>query len=104
MDSNTKWKTLGVKEKLAISTAVIAFACGWILVGFAAFIPLFISEQGVLFVLGEGLLYASGVFGVSAYFSSETKRLRNDLRMMMRNEQRQLEEEIEQKFEENGSE
>lgn len=99
MKDNT-WKDLGIKEKMAIGTALVAFTAGWILVGFAAFLPLYISEQGVLFVLGESLLYASGVFGVSAYFSSETKRLKHDLRMMMHRERQEIENELDERLEE----
>lgn len=38
------WKDLGIKEKLAIGTAVIAFIAGWSLVGISAFVALLISE------------------------------------------------------------
>ena len=82
-DNNEKWSELGIKSKLAIVTALVAFFAGWTLVGLAAFVPVLISESGVLAVLGEGLIYASGVFGVTAYFSAEAVRLRRDLTEMM---------------------
>jgi hypothetical protein len=47
--------------------------------GLAAFVPLLISEQGVLWILGQSLVYTASVFGVSAYFRSEAVQLRRDM-------------------------
>jgi len=74
-----KWSDLGIKDKLAIGSACIAFALGWTITGIAAFIPLLISEQGVLWILGQSLVYTASVFGVSMYFKSETIQLRHDI-------------------------
>ena len=79
----SKWNDLSIKEKLAMSTAIAAFVAGWTLVGVAAFVPLLISEQGILWCLAQGLLYSSGVFGVSAYFQSESRRLKRDISDML---------------------
>ena len=38
-----------------------------------------ISEQGVLWILGQSLVYTASVFGVSAYFRSEAVQLRRDM-------------------------
>ena len=75
----TTFKDLNIKEKLAIVSACAAFTCGWGLVICAAFVPILLSEQGVLWILGQALLYAASVFGVSAYFRSETVQLRRDM-------------------------
>ena len=91
MKENT-WKDLGIKEKLAIGTAVIAFIAGWSLVGISAFVALLISEQGVLWVLAQALLYSSGVFGVTAYFQSESKRLKRDISDMLKEHYNETEE------------
>jgi hypothetical protein len=74
-----KWSDLGIKDKLAIGSACIAFALGWAITGLAAFIPLLISEQGTLWILGQSLVYTASVFGVSLYFKSETIQLRHDI-------------------------
>lgn len=74
-----KWSDLGIKDRLAIGSACIAFALGWAITGLAAFIPLLISEQGVLWILGQSLVYTASVFGVSMYFKSETIQLRHDI-------------------------
>lgn len=90
------WKDLGIKEKLAIGTAVIAFIIGWVLVGTAAFVPLLLSEQSILWILGQSLIYSASVFGITGYFNSETRRLRSDIRTFMHEEKRKLEDEIEE--------
>lgn len=74
-----KWSDLGIKDRLAIGSACIAFALGWTITGLAAFIPLLISEQGVLWILGQSLVYTASVFGVSMYFKSESIQLRHDI-------------------------
>jgi len=76
---NNKWTDLGIKDKLAIGSACVAFALGWVITGLAAFIPLLISEQGVLWILGQSLVYTASVFGVTMYFKSETIQLRHDI-------------------------
>jgi hypothetical protein len=76
---NSKWSDLGIKDKLAIGSACVAFALGWAITGLAAFVPLLISEQGVLWILGQSLVYTASVFGVSMYFKSETIQLKHDI-------------------------
>lgn len=73
------WKDLGIKEKLAIGTALAAFTVGWVLTGIAAFVPLYMSEQSILWILGQSLTYSAAVFGVTAYFNSESQKLRRDI-------------------------
>lgn len=75
----TTWGELNIKEKLAIGSACIAFGLGWLITGLAAFVQLLISEQGVLWILGQSLVYTASVFGVSAYFRSEAVQLRRDV-------------------------
>lgn len=76
---NNKWVNLGIKEKLAIGSACVAFFLGWAITLCAAFVPLLISEQGVLWILGQSLVYTASVFGVSLYFKSEAIQLRHDI-------------------------
>lgn len=75
----TKFEDLNIKEKLAIVSACVAFACGWLLTGIAAFVPLLLSEQSILWILGQSLTYASAVFGVSMYFSAESRQMKSDI-------------------------
>ena len=74
-----KWSDLGIKEKLAVGSACVAFVLGWSITGIAAFVPLLISEQGVLWILGQSLVYTASVFGVSMYFKSESIQLKHDI-------------------------
>jgi len=88
IEMKTTWNDLGVKEKLAIGSACAAFALGWIITALAAFVPLLISEQGVLWILGQSLVYTASVFGVSAYFKSEAVQLRRDMNRQFRHMER----------------
>lgn len=73
------FKDLNIKEKLAIISACAAFALGWTLTGIAAFVPLLLSEQAILFILGQAMTYSAAVFGVSMYFNAESRQLRRDI-------------------------
>ena len=73
------WKDLNIKEKLAITSACAAFCIGWVLTLCAAFLPVLLSEQAILWILGQSLIYSASVFGISAYFKSETVQLKRDV-------------------------
>ena len=90
----TNWSDLNIKEKLAIGSACVAFALGWFITGIAAFVPLLISEQGVLWILGQSLVYTASVFGVSAYFKSETVQMKRDMQDFMNEKERLMNERI----------
>lgn len=76
----TKWVDLNIKDKLAILSAVIAFILGWSMSIAGFWIPP-VGEvaDSILWILGQALLYAASVFGVSAYFRSESVQLRKDM-------------------------
>lgn len=82
------FKDLNIKEKLAIVTACVAFLCGWILTGIAAFVPLLLSEQSILWILGQGMTYAAAVFGVSMYFNAEARIMKHDINKHMEHMER----------------
>ena len=75
----TTWKDLSIKEKLAVGSACLAFIAGWALTLCAAFVPILLSEQGVLWILGQSLIYSASVFGVSMYFKAEAVQMKNDM-------------------------
>ena len=91
----TTWKDLNIKDKLAIVSACIAFTVGWTLTCLAAFVPLLLSEQGILWILGQALIYSASVFGLGMYFKSETVQMKRDVRQYMR-KMKDEEDEIEQ--------
>lgn len=75
----TNFSDLNIKEKLAIVSACIAFAAGWTLTGIAAFVPILLSEQGVLWILGQSLVYSASVFGLGMYFKAESVQMKHDI-------------------------
>jgi hypothetical protein len=75
----TTWKELNIKEKLAIISACLAFIAGWTLTGIAAFVPLLLSEQSILFILGQAMTYSAAVFGVSMYFNAESVKMKREI-------------------------
>lgn len=74
-----KWENLNIKDKLAIISACVAFTVGWTLTALAAFVPLLLSEQGILWILGQSLVYSASVFGLGMYFKSETVQMKHDV-------------------------
>ena len=74
-----KFKDLNIKEKLAIISASAAFTLGWVLTGIAAFVPLLLSEQSILWILGQAMTYSAAVFGVSMYFNAETRIMKSHI-------------------------
>lgn len=77
------FKDLNIKEKLAIISACVAFVCGWVLTGIAAFVPLLLSEQSILWILGQAMTYSAAVFGVSMYFNAEARIMKHDINRHM---------------------
>lgn len=75
----TTFKDLNIKEKLAIISACVGFTAGWVLTGISAFVPLLLSEQAILWILGQSLTYAAAVFGVSMYFNAEARQMKDDM-------------------------
>ena len=68
------------KENLGIWTALAAFGAGWGLT-ISGFIVEPVGEvaDSVLWILGQSLLYAGSVFGITSYFGAEQKKLRKDI-------------------------
>lgn len=80
IEMKNSWKDLNVKEKIAILSAILAFVFGWSMSVAGFFIPP-VGEvaDSVLWILGQALIYTASVFGVSAYFRSETVQLKRDM-------------------------
>jgi hypothetical protein len=69
------------KDQAAYITAIIAFIVGWGLT-IAGFIvpPLGEVSGSVLAILGEAMVYAASVFGVTLYFRNQMEKFRSDTR------------------------
>lgn len=76
-----KWKDIDIKDKLAIITAIAAFLIGWGLTISGFFMPP-VAEvaDSILWILGQAMIYAASVFGVSAYFTSSARQMKRDMR------------------------
>ena len=86
-------KKMDIKQKTAYVTAVIAFAAGWGLTIAGFCVPPEGEVSGsVLAVLGEAMVYAASVFGVTMYFGHEMEQFRHDTRKYI---DREIREEME---------
>lgn len=76
-----KFGDLPFKDKIAIITAIASFSIGWILTILAFYTePIGEVHSSVEWILGQSLIYTASVLGIGMYFSSESLRLRNDLK------------------------
>lgn len=74
-------KKMDTKQRTAYWTALIAFVCGWGLTIAGFIVPPRGEVSGsVLAVLGEAMVYAASVFGVTLYFSNEMMKFKKDTR------------------------
>lgn len=71
-------------RKAAYVTAIISFVIGWGLT-IAGFVvpPMGEVSGSVLAVLGEAMVYAASVFGVTLYFQNQMAKFRHDARRYM---------------------
>ena len=69
------------RQRAAYTTAILAFVIGWGLT-IAGFIvpPTGEVSNSVLAVLGEAMVYAASVFGVTLYFNNQMERFRAEAR------------------------
>lgn len=80
-----KWSELDVRTKIAYITAIAAFILGWglTIAGFCV-PPVGEVTDSVLWILGQGLVYAASVFGVGMYTVGSVKGMRQELREFMK--------------------
>ena len=79
-----KWSELDVRTKIAYITAIAAFILGWgmTIAGFCV-PPIGEVTDSVLWILGQGLVYAASVFGVGMYTVGSIKGMRQELKEFM---------------------
>ena len=77
-----------MKERISVWTALAAFILGWGLT-IAGFVVEPVGEvaDSVLWILGQALIYAASVFGITNYFHTESTKLRQDVKRLMKNEE-----------------
>ena len=72
---------MDTKQRAAYVTAIVAFIAGWGLTIAGFCVPPTGEVSGsVLAVLGEAMVYAASVFGVTMYFGHELQKFRRDTR------------------------
>lgn len=76
-----KWSELGVKDKIAYSTAVACFSLGWLLV-IAGFIapPLGEVTPSVISIFGASLTYTGTILGIGLKFHSDLIKFKQQIR------------------------
>ena len=81
MEQEKKNKTEDKRSKAAYYTAIIAFVSGWAMTIAGFCVPPVGDVSGsVLAVLGEAMVYAASVFGVTLYFRNQLEKFRADTR------------------------
>lgn len=72
------------KQKAAYITAIISFLIGWglTIAGFCVE-PIGEVSGSVLAILGEAMVYAASVFGVTMYFGSQMEKFKGEAREYM---------------------
>lgn len=81
------------KDRAAYFTAIISFLAGWGMT-IAGFVvpPIGEVSNSVLAILGEALVYAASVFGVTLYFSNQMAKFKADTRKYLENKEQPTEE------------
>ena len=96
-----KWSELDIKTRIAYITAVVAFVIGWGLT-IAGFVvpPVGTVADSILWILGQGLLYAASVLGIGMYVSGSMRGMKRSISQFMREEHKRLKEEVQEELEE----
>lgn len=66
-----KWYTLGIKDKIQYSMAIILVISGIAIAFLSFFLNAFNIATGVLIYIAQAFITAGGIFGVSIYFKSK---------------------------------
>ena len=89
------FRNLPVKDKLSYASACLAFIIGWGLVIAAFFTePTGEVHDSILWILGQALLYAGGVFGIALYTGNQVRSMKRNINRFMRNPSRRDGDEI----------
>ena len=66
-----KWQTLGIKDKIQYSMAIILVISGIAIAFLSFFLNAFNIATGVLIYIAQAFITAGGIFGVSIYLKSK---------------------------------
>ena len=75
-----KFNEMSFKDKIAYITCISSFILGWLItwVGFIVN-PLGEVSNGVLWILGQSLLYCASVLGIGMYVTKSMRHMRHEL-------------------------
>ena len=68
---NNNWQSLGVKDKIQYSMAILLVISGIAIAFLSFFLNAFNIATGVLIYIAQAFITAGGIFGVSIYFKSK---------------------------------
>ena len=70
-----EYQESSTKQKIAIITAIIALVLGFVVTGIGfAVPPVGEINSSVLWVLGQCIVYAASVFGITGYLNAEARK------------------------------
>jgi hypothetical protein len=80
-----KFNDMSFKEKSAIMSAWVAFLLGWAITIAGFFVPpMGDVADSVLWILGQALIYAASVFGITTYFATSIKQNKTEIQAYMK--------------------
>lgn len=68
---NNNWQSLGIKDKIQYSMAILLVVSGIAIAFLSFFLNAFNIATGVLIYIAQAFITAGGIFGVSIYFKSK---------------------------------
>lgn len=97
----SRFRDLPIKSKLSYGSAILAFVIGWALV-VAAFLvePVGEVHDSILWILGQAMLYAGGVFGIALYTGNSIRGMKRQINRFMRDPERTHDVVFEEEFDE----
>lgn len=87
MTSNKKltWKEQTFKEKISYTFAAACFSLGWIITFIAFFIPpVGIVADGILWILGQSLLFTGAIIGIGQYYNAQTQNFKYEIKKFIK--------------------
>lgn len=84
-----RFRDLPIKSKLSYGSAIFAFVVGWALVIAAFFVePTGEVHDSILWILGQAMLYAGGVFGIALYTGNTIRGMKRQINRFMKDPER----------------
>ena len=80
------WRDLRFKDKLSYTFAIACFSLGWIITFIAFFVPpIGTVTDGILWILGQSLLFTGAVIGIGQYYNAQTQNFKYEIKKLITN-------------------